>query len=50
MKIKMYRYPGEWELNFVGKVWNLRLGNIQCALWRNYRPVFSFVRPRLVQS
>ena len=45
MRIKFFRrvgIEGAWELNFIGRVWNLRVGRVQVALWRNYEPVFSF--------
>lgn len=45
MKIKFFRHVGpdkDWELNFIGSVWNLRIGSAQFALWRNYEPVFNF--------
>lgn len=37
MRIKFFRYVGpkkDWELNFIGKVWNFRIGSAQIALWR----------------
>ena len=37
------RFPGDWELNFIGRVWNFRLGRSQIALWRNFVPLFSWV-------
>ena len=44
MRVKFYRSVGTeraWELNFVGKVWNLRVGQVQLALWHNYKPIFN---------
>lgn len=43
MTVKFFRrgYGGAWELNFVGQVWNLRVGGRQFALWRNLNPVFD---------
>lgn len=38
------RFHNDWELNIIGKVWNLRIGRSQFALWRNYQPLFSFYR------
>ncbi len=45
MQIRFFRHVGReraWELNFIGKVWNLRIGKVQFALWRNYEPIFNF--------
>lgn len=50
MKIKWFRsvrYVNDWELNFVGKVWNLRIARNQIALWRNFVAVFNFCRQDL---
>jgi len=41
---KSVRFNGDWELNFIGKVFNLRIGRSQFALWRNYDPIFNVVR------
>lgn len=41
---KSVRFAGDWELNFVGKVFNLRVGRSQLALWRNYNPIFNILR------
>lgn len=44
MKIKLFRAvrgPGDWELNFVGRIWNFRIGRSQLALWKNYEPLFD---------
>lgn len=38
------RFPGDWELNFVTKIWNLRIGRSQFALWHKLSPVFNFLR------
>lgn len=48
MKIKTFRsvrFQNDWEINFIGKVWNLRIGRSQVSLWRNYRSLFSYFRP-----
>jgi hypothetical protein len=45
MQVRFFREVGPdraWELNFIGSVWNLRVGRVQFALWRNYEPVFNF--------
>lgn len=47
MKIRWFghvRFKNDWELNLIGKKWNLRIGRSQVALWRNYEPVFCFFR------
>jgi hypothetical protein len=43
MHVKFFRrgYGNAWELNLIGKVWSLRIGGRQVALWRNYEPVFD---------
>lgn len=38
--IRSFRDP--LELNFIGRVWNMRVGVKQIALWRNYVPVFDW--------
>lgn len=30
-----------WELNFVGKKYNLRIARHQFALWKNNDPIFN---------
>jgi hypothetical protein len=50
MKIKWFRsvrFQNDWELNFIGKVWNLRIARHQFALWRNYIALFNFCRQDL---
>ncbi len=39
MSIRLFHNP--FELNFIGQVWNLRIGRKQFALWRNYNPIFD---------
>ena len=37
MTIRVFRsvrYPGDFEVNLIGRVWNLRIGRSQVALWR----------------
>jgi len=36
------RYPGDFEINIIGRVWNLRIGRSQVALWRDQQPVFDW--------
>ena len=31
-----------FEVNIIGKVWNLRIASRQFALWRNYESIFNF--------
>lgn len=45
MQIKFFRsvrYRNDWELNFIGKVWNFRIARRQIAFWRNYKPLFNY--------
>jgi hypothetical protein len=47
VKIKWFRsvrFRNDWELNFIGKVWNFRIGRSQLALWRRNNPLFDFFR------
>ena len=43
-KIRFFRYGvgNSWELNFVGKKYNLRIAIHQFALWKNYEPIFNY--------
>lgn len=46
MKIRFFRnvrFPGDWEINFIGKRLNLRIGRSQVTLWRDYEPVASWL-------
>lgn len=46
MKIKFFnsvRFHGDWELNFIGNKYNLRIGRSQFAFWKDYTPVWNFV-------
>lgn len=47
MRIRIFnhvRFQGDWEINLIGHRLNLRIGRSQLGLWRDLRPVFSFVR------
>lgn len=33
-----------FEINFIGKVWNLRIASRQFALWKNNEPIFNLSR------
>lgn len=35
---------GGWELNFVTRIFNLRIAEYQLALWINYKTVFNLSR------
>lgn len=43
MKIKFFKHGvgGGWELNFIGKKYNLRIARHQLAFWKNYEPIFN---------
>jgi hypothetical protein len=43
MSVKVFRhgYRNGWEIDLVGKRWNLRIARHQIALWRDYHPVFD---------
>lgn len=45
MKIRCFRrgYRNGWEINLIGRVWNLRIARHQVALWKDQRPVFNFL-------
>lgn len=47
MRIKFFRsvrFEGDWELNFIGRVWAARIGRSQIALWRRCQPLFNRFR------
>lgn len=47
MKIRFFksvRFYNDWELNFIGKVWNLRIGRSQVALWKFDRPILQWLK------
>jgi len=43
MRIKTFRhgYRNGWEIDFIGKHWNLRIAQHEFSLWHNYHPVFD---------
>lgn len=44
MKIRAFNHSlgsKGFELNFIGKVWNLRIASRQFALWKNEEPIFN---------
>ena len=48
MKVKFFRhgYANGWELNFIGKVYQIRIGFYQLAFWKNLNPIFNYTRVR----
>jgi hypothetical protein len=47
MKIKTFNHSlghKGFEINFIGKVWNLRIASRQLALWKNYNAVFNWCK------
>jgi hypothetical protein len=47
MQIRIFRHSlgvKGFELNFIGKVWNLRIASRQLALWKNHEPIFNWCR------
>lgn len=47
MRVKYFRFPkgsfNSWELNFIGKVYNLRIAKNQIAFWKNHEPIFNWL-------
>lgn len=45
MKVKFFKHGigGSWELNFIGKTYNMRVARRQFAIWKNYEPIVNFV-------
>ena len=43
MKIKTFKngVGNGWEINFIGKVFNLRIARHQLAFWKNYNPIVN---------
>ena len=39
-----YGYLDGWELNFIGKTYNLRIAKNQIAFWTNCNSVFNLLR------
>ena len=37
------RAVGDWEWNWIGEKYNLRIGRSQFAFWINYEPIFNFL-------
>lgn len=47
MKIRTFKHSlGQkgFEINLIGKVWNLRIASRQLALWKNHNAIFNFCR------
>lgn len=44
MFFRNVRFPGDWEANLVGQRWNVRVGRSQVALWRDFKPLFCWLR------
>lgn len=49
MRISFFKHGvgGGWELDFIGKTYNLRIAKYQFALWKNYNAIFDKGRCRL---
>lgn len=45
MKIRTFKhgYVNGWEINFIGKKYNLRIAKNQFAFWKNDVPFFNFL-------
>lgn len=46
MKVKFFnsvRFKGDWEINFIGERYNLRIGRSQFAFWKDHQPVWNFI-------
>lgn len=43
MRVRFFKHGvgNGWELNFVGKKYNLRIARHQFAFWKNYKPIFN---------
>ena len=41
MRIKFFKYgyKGGWELNFIGKTYNVRIARYQFAIWKCSKPL-----------
>lgn len=47
MKIRTFRsvrFHNDFEINFIGKVWNFRFGRSQISLWKNSQSIFSWFK------
>lgn len=44
MKIRIFRFGvrNGWEVNFIGRRFNLRIAQRQVALWREYVAIFDW--------
>lgn len=45
---KSVRFQGDWELNFIGEIWNLRIGRSQITLWKKDNIIWSWFSKRVV--
>jgi hypothetical protein len=45
MKIRTFKHGvgNGWELNFIGKVYNLRIARHQIAFWKYNEPIFQWL-------
>ncbi len=46
MQVKFFknvRFKGDWELNFIGLKYNLRIGRSQVAFWKFSKPVLMWL-------
>lgn len=45
MKIRFFKHGigNSWELNFIGKKYNLRIAKHQIAFWKNNEAIFNFL-------
>jgi hypothetical protein len=53
IRFKGVRCKGDWEWNWVGKKYNLRIARSQFAFWINYHSLFNFKSsppPRVFQA
>jgi hypothetical protein len=44
MKIKTFKhgYRNGWEINFIGKKYNIRIARYQFGLWKDYNPIINW--------
>lgn len=45
MEIKTFKNAGVkngWEINFIGKVYNLRIARHQIGFWKNDNPIINY--------
>lgn len=45
MQIRTFKhgYKNGWEINFIGKVWSLRIARHQFSIWKNYSPQINLL-------